>query len=310
MASLYAATMTEYRRLAIASDGAFGLDDEPGGLLLVGRDPVATGRTAAAWRDAWPATQPEIIEGAALARLEPALAPDLVACRLSIGFPVAPAAATEGFASLAHGLGVEIVTGGGAARPRISDGRVVGVEHDGSIEPAGAVVVAAGPWTPGIVDPSGTWQPIRRSWGVVASVIVPDAPRHGLEASDIDISLVPASGSSALGSTFLPEEPDPAAWLDALRRVGARYVPAVAAAPVLGLRCCARPVSRDGRPLVGAAPWADGLWVAAGHGPWGISTGPGSARMLADSILGRVLDEGIPAALGVGRFGRAGLVRA
>jgi len=337
MASLYAATMTEYRRLAIASDGAFGLDDEPGGLLLVGRDPVATGRTAAAWRDAWPATQPEIIEGAALARLEPALAPDLVACRLSIGFPVAPAAATEGFASLAHGLGVEIVTGGGAARPRISDGRVVGVEHDGSIEPAGAVVVAAGPWTPGIVDPSGTWQPIRRSWGVVASVIVPDAPRHGLEASDIDIeppaetptvaasgsiddadrsddaidfSLVPASGSSALGSTFLPEEPDPAAWLDALRRVGARYVPAVAAAPVLGLRCCARPVSRDGRPLVGAAPWADGLWVAAGHGPWGISTGPGSARMLADSILGRVLDEGIPAALGVGRFGRPGLVRA
>jgi len=336
MASLYVASMTEYRRLATASNGAFGLDDDPHGLLLVGRDPVATGRIAAAWRHAWPAAHPEIIEGAALARLEPALAPDLVACRLAIGFPVAPAAATEGFASLAGGLGVDMVTGGGAARPGISGGRVVGVERDGSIEPAGAVVVATGPWTPGILDASGAWQPIRRSWGVVASVIVPDAPRHGLEASDIDIeppaetasdtasavdeagrpddavdfSLVPGSGSSSLGSTFLPEEPDPAAWLDALRRVGARYVPAVATAPVLGLRCCARPVSRDGRPLVGAAPWADGLWIAAGHGPWGISTGPGSARMLADSILGRRLGEGIPAALAVGRFGRPGMARA
>jgi glycine/D-amino acid oxidase-like deaminating enzyme len=51
------------------------------------------------------------------------------------------------------------------------------------------------------------------------------------------------------------------------------------------------------------------LWLAAGHGPWGISTGPGSARMLADSILGRVPDEGIPAALHVGRFGRPGQAR-
>jgi len=335
MASLYAATMTEYRRLAAATDGAFGLHDEPAGLLLVGRDPSAAGRMAAAWGEAWPATHPEIIEGPALARLEPALAPDLVACRLSIGFPVAPAAATERFASLARGLRVEIVTGGGVARPALAGDRVVGVERDGSIEPAGAVVVAAGPWTPGIVDSSAAWEPIRPSWGVVASVIVPDAPRHGLEASDIDIeppaetpsaaasavhdadrsddaidfSLVPASGSSALGSTFLPDEPDPAAWLDALRRVGGRYVPAVAYAPVLGLRCCARPVSRDGRPLVGAAPWTDGLWVAAGHGPWGISTGPGSARMLADSILGRLAGKGIPAALAVGRFGRPGLAR-
>ena len=151
-----------------------------------------------------------------------------------------------------------------------------------------------------------------------------DAPHYALEAIDIDIepaedaragrpalvddgavefSLVPASGSSSLGSTFLPEAPDPEAWLAALRRVGSRYVPAVASAPLMSLRHCARPVSRDGRPLIGAAPWADGLWIAAGHGPWGISTGPGSARLLADRILGIDTPGGIPDALRVDRFG-------
>ena len=328
MASLYRATMTEYRRLASASGGAFALADEPSGLLYVGRDPAAADRTAAAWAEAWPGARPEVVDGAALARLEPALAPDLVACRLAIGFPVAPAAATEAFAALARRLGVEIVLGGGATRPALDRGRVIGVEREESIEPAGAVVVAAGPWTPDVVDPTGRWRPIHASWGVVAGVIVPDAPRHGLEASDIDIepaerpapgagsssnasdsavdfSLVPASGSSSLGSTFLPDEPEPAAWLAALRRVGSRYVPAVADAALVGLRCCARPVSLDGRPLVGPVPWADGLWVAAGHGPWGISTGPGSARLLVDALLG---DDPavIPPDLAVRRFGSPG----
>jgi glycine/D-amino acid oxidase-like deaminating enzyme len=337
MAELYRGTLAEYRQLESASGGGFSLAAEPSGLLYVGRDPVAAERTARAWSDAWPDARPEVVEGPTLTRLEPALAPDLVACWLGIGFPVAPAAATEAFAGLASRLGVEIVIGGGFAIPALANDRVVGVERDGSVQAAGAVVVAAGPWTPDVVDPTRRWRPIRRSWGVVASVIVPDAPRHGLEAIDIDIeppaeprvedvreaanasggldaaprdeavdfSLAPAAGSSSLGSTFLPDEPDPAAWLAALRRVGSRYVPAVADAPVLGLRCCARPVSLDGRPLIGPVPWADGLWVAAGHGPWGISTGPGSARLLVDAFLGA--DPAvIPPDLAVRRFGGPG----
>jgi glycine/D-amino acid oxidase-like deaminating enzyme len=150
---------------------------------------------------------------------------------------------------------------------------LVGVSSGGAVEPAGAVVVAAGPWTPAVVDPSRAWQPMVVSWGVVASIVVADAPRHGLESIDIDIepgdddpdgpapadgaagdvhfSLIPAIGSSALGSTFLAAEPVPEAWVDRLRRLGARYVPAVADAPLVGLRHCARPVSLDGRPLVG-----------------------------------------------------------
>ena len=326
LADLYRRSVAEYRRAEAALDGAFALSSEPAGLMFVGRDEAVAARAARDWAATWPETQPTVLEGPALVALEPGLAPGLAACRLEMGYPVAPAAATEAFATLARRSGAEVVLGDRATIA--SDrGRAVGADVGGRVEPAGVVVVAAGPWSPEVIDPAGRWLPIRPVWGVVASVRVDGLPRHGLEAVDIDVepredglrasaasghaadvrdevvdfSLAPGVGVSALGSTFLPDEPDPQAWVDALRRVGARYVPALATAPVVGVRHCARPVSRDGRPLLGRLPWLDGAWVIAGHGPWGISTGPGSAALLADAILGRAND--LPEPLAVGRFG-------
>jgi glycine/D-amino acid oxidase-like deaminating enzyme len=50
---------------------------------------------------------------------------------------------------------------------------------------------------------------------------------------------------------------------------------------------------------VGELPGVDGLWVAAGHGPWGISTGPATARVVVDAILSR---GEVPEALAAGRY--------
>jgi glycine/D-amino acid oxidase-like deaminating enzyme len=48
-------------------------------------------------------------------------------------------------------------------------------------------------------------------------------------------------------------------------------------------------------------PGRDGLFICAGHGPWGISTGPASARLVVDEMLGRA--PGIPEGLDPARFG-------
>ena len=56
-----------------------------------------------------------------------------------------------------------------------------------------------------------------------------------------------------------------------------------------------RPLSVDGRPLLGPVGDTDGLFIAAGHGPWGVSLGPQSARLVTDAVLGRPVE--IPAAL-------------
>ena len=159
--------------------------------------------------------------------------------------------------------------------------------------------MAAGPWTPALVDPSGAWRPIVALWGVVAEVRLGAPPRHSLEEAGIDelvgrgdppplFSLVTTGAVSALGSTFLPERPDPTAIAPLLRERGARFVPALAGTALGPVRACARPLAADGLPLLGRAPGRDDVFVAAGHGPWGVSLGPASARLVAELVLERV----------------------
>jgi glycine/D-amino acid oxidase-like deaminating enzyme len=242
--------------------------------------------------------------------MEPSLAPGLSAVRLDIGFPVAPWAATHAFAALAGARGAELIEGSAAAI-KVQDGVARGIAVDGIAIAAGAVLVTAGPWTPEVIDPSGAWRPIRPFWGVVVEIALAAPPHAIVEAAGIDdaidphaaragtetvdFSLTTAAGRSSLGSTFLPFEPDPHAYEPRLREGGAAYVPAIADTPTLSLRTCARPLASDGRPLVGQVPGVDRLFVAAGHGPWGLSTGAASGAHIAGVILGRA--EAVPAVI-------------
>jgi glycine/D-amino acid oxidase-like deaminating enzyme len=113
-------------------------------------------------------------------------------------------------------------------------------------------------------------------------------------------SLVTAGGASVVGSTFLDAEPDPADWQERILVRGATFVPGLFDAPIRDLRVCARPLAADGRPLAGRVPGVDRLFVCAGHGPWGISTGPGLAQLIAGLVLGEAVD--LPPALDAMRF--------
>ena len=260
---------------------------------------------------AFPGLEPELIEPDELQRLEPSLAPGPAAVRVATGFPVRPEAATEAWAQLAYERGAVLLVGS-PAQPMLHDGRVTGVVlGDGSTIDADVVLVAAGPWSPQLVDPSGTWRPIHRTWGVTVQLRLDgDAPRHIVEEDEVDtltradaatarageaddaeadppslFSLATAGGVTTLGSVFLPTEPDPARIGELLLRRAAAFLPAVAEAELVGRRMCARPQSVDGRPFIGPVADVAGLFVCAGHGPWGISTGPASAAIAARAIL-------------------------
>ena len=326
---LHLETVELYRELT-AADAGFRLPAEPAGLLFVSRHGDVIRRRASALAVSDPVLQPEVLEGSALAGLEPALAPGLAACRVLTGYPVPPAASTYAYATLAerHGATIRV---GKAATPQIEGGRCVGVRVDGRSVSADVVLVAAGPWTPALIDPEGRWCPIRPVWGVVVETELASAPRHVLEEAEIDaaigiaealgvaasdpalsatpadsppggeFSLVTAGGVSAVGSTFLEREPDPVAWMVPLLDRGSSFVPGLADAAIRGVRACARPMAEDRRPLIGAVPGVEGLYVCAGHGPWGISTGPASARLVVDLILGHPVV--VPPPLDAGRFG-------
>jgi glycine/D-amino acid oxidase-like deaminating enzyme len=307
---LHVETVASYRALE-----GFGLASVPAGLLSVTHDVDAVRRLATELAETHASMRPTFVSPDDMRWVEPSLATGVAACRLDIGFPVAPAAATRAFAARAERAGVDIRIGS-AAIPWREDGRIRGaLLDDGARIEARDVVVAAGPWTPNLIDPSGSWRPIVPRWGVVVPVTLDTPPAHVLEEAEISIepgtdvdgeaghafSLVTAEGVSSLGSTFLADEPDPEALVPALVRRGTRFLPAIADAPIGRPRLCARPQSLDGRPLVGAVPGVGGLWMAAGHGPWGISTGPASGRLIADLVVGRL--TGPPRPLDPARFG-------
>jgi glycine/D-amino acid oxidase-like deaminating enzyme len=309
---LYHESLERYRALADGSDGIFVVAAMPAGLLLLHRDTDAAAAQLERLRERVPELEPQLVTPDDLAILEPALAPGPAAIRLATGYPIPPASATEAWADLAERRRAELLVGS-AARPDVSGGRVVGVTlDDGTRLSARAVLVAAGPWTPPLVDPGGEWRPIRPTYGVTLQLrLGSGAPRHIVEEDEVDainraeaaaaragepadavaddppslFSIATAGGLSTLGSTFLPDEPDPAAIESLLLRRAASFLPGITEAEIVGRRMCARPQSMDGRPFIGAVDGTDGLFVCAGHGPWGISTGPATAAIAARAVL-------------------------
>ena len=268
----------------------FDLPAEPAGLLVVARDPAALTADFDAARARFPALAPEWLEGAALQAAEPGLAADLCAYRLATGRPVPPAAATRAWAERARAAGARVVEGEAAVLAS-RDGRVEGVR-------------AAGGWTGR--RGGGRGRPVDAGGGRgCAGVAAGDravgrrragaaggaAAAHGRAGRRQALtepgggpaslfSVVTTDGASSVGSTFTRDEPDAAAIAPQLLERGARYLPALRGAAIEHVRACARPLSADGRPLLGPVPGVEGLHLRhrprrVGHQP---RAGVGAAR--------------------------------
>jgi glycine/D-amino acid oxidase-like deaminating enzyme len=308
LAALYRDSLDRYRQLAAGDDG-FRVPEHPAGVLMINRDADASRAQVAKLAADVPELEAEYLDPDAVAAAEPSLVPGFAACRLATGYPIPPAWATAAWARLAERHGAQIHLG--AATPWLVGGSARGVRlTDGTNVASDAVLIAAGPWSPPLVDPIGDWAPIRRTWGVTVQLdLGAAAPSHVVEEDEVDavnrpvvaaarataagpeadppslFSIASAAGISTLGSTFLPAERDPAPIARLLIDRGATYLPAIGTAPVIEIRTCARPQSADGRPFIGPVREVEGMFVCAGNGPWGISTGPGSAAVAVAAIL-------------------------
>jgi len=279
----------------------FTMPREPTGAIVLSRDPGALRRDYEDAAAAFPELAPEWLDEAALRRAEPCVAPGLVGYRVADGRPVGPTTATRAWAARAEAAGARLEIGAAA---RAVPG---GVEVGGRRHGADVVVVAAGPWT---AEACGLPLPVSPLWGVVAQVRLPSPPRHALEEAGIEtltrpdggpaelFSLITTADGSAVGSTFSVDEPDPARVAPSVVERAAAYVPALADARIESVRACARPLSADGRPLLGQTA-IEGLHVVTGHGAWGMTLAPGSARLVVEALAG---EREIPPELAATRF--------
>ena len=321
LVSLYEETVMAYRVLADAG-AELPFPAEPAGLLMISDDAALLSRQLPPLA-ARPELRAELLEPRQVRSLEPSLAAGLAAIRLATGYPIPPQAATQAMAERARAAGARFEVGA-AAVPSVEHGRARGIVREGArAVAADAVLIAAGPWSPYLVDPSGAWLPIGATWGATAVLDLADPPRHVVEEVRVEsvnqpldgirprrrpapeaipslFTIAAAGGVAVIGSTFLAFEPDARAMAPVLLARGTRYLPALAGARIRATRACARPQSFDGRPLIGPVPGVSGLHLAAGNGPWGISCGPATARLAVDAMLDAT--TAVPGALRTDRF--------
>lgn len=311
------ASTAVYEQIRHGAPVPFGLDPSPIGFLMVAAE---EGEVPAAQAEAEAAASCgvgiERLDQPAMRDLEPSLAPDLAeGWLLEDGRRLDPAALTVALALLAQEHGAEIrrhVT----VRALLQDGDAVrGVVTDEGRVRADAVVVAAGPWSGSLLRRLGIHLPVTgaRGWLVHLS---PDRPalsrlvnragwhvigeESGLAAKradavsqsyphpDVGSLLQPnADGTLLAGGSRQPAitgEPEDHTVPRQIIRRAIRLVPSLADAAVLAAWWGIRPMTPDGRPVIGQV--RDGLYVATGHGGQGVILGGGTARLVASMIEG------------------------
>jgi glycine oxidase len=231
----------------------------------------------------------EVLDGEAARRLEPGLHP---AVRGGLWFreeaSVDPRLLARALYVAAHRSGAEFLTGQ-VLRIAHGNGRATGVDHDrGRIE-AGAVVLAAGSWSPlveGSGLPPGAVRPVR---GQIALLDTRPPLLSRVVFSEKGYLVPRADGRVLCGSTMEEvgyERGVTAGGLSAVLALAIEIAPALARAAVLETWSNFRPASPDGWPVLGAAA-AQGLFHATGHTRNGILLCPVTADAVSAAILGR-----------------------
>jgi len=169
-------------------------------------------------------------------------------------------------------------------------GRVAGVTVGDELIEADAVVIATGAWA-GTVLPPGLVDPQR---GQIAHfsvapadttgwpVVVPAGHGHYMLA--FENHRVVAGATRETGSGF--DYRVTAGGLAEVLREALTTAPGLATATHLETRVGFRPMSPDGRPVLGPVPGTDGLFVVTGLGPTGLTMGPYAGAIAARLALG------------------------
>jgi glycine/D-amino acid oxidase-like deaminating enzyme len=313
------ATLEAYRSFIPEAPTRLALDPEPIGYLIVGSDEEGQhedGESEATAAESCGVHVERLTAGEAL-RLEPSLSRDVVAeaWLLDDVRRVQPAVLTASLALAAAARGCEVHRHLTVREILAEDERARGVLTDqGKIE-SERVVVAAGPWSPALLRPVGFDVPVMAGRGWLVGLMPDRIPfarvlgrpgwhsppdPKGLPAPRADEVLqsaptaavapllqpnvdgtVVVGGSRQLAFTSEPEDP---AIPHRLLEGAVRLVPSLARARVLSAWWGLRPMTPDGRPVVGRL--MDGLVVATGHGSLGVTLAGGTAQLVGALVSG------------------------
>jgi D-amino-acid dehydrogenase len=279
---------------------ALGLEYAVGtrGTLEVFRNPTSFQQAVAEVRALAPlGLVAEPLDPAGVARLEPLLAEIRGDLAGGIHFPQDESGDAQLFCralrARLEARGVAVALNTAARAVRVAGGRVAGVETEAGLVPGSQVVIAAGPWSTGLLGACGVRIEVQPVKGYSLSIPIDprDGPLHALADDSLHAVMTPLGTTLRLAGTA-----EFSGWDLTLRpgRIAALWRLLAALSPALSHKvdrsaarpwCGLRPMSADGRPYIGATPVA-GLYVNTGHGHLGWTQAAGSGALLAQLMAG------------------------
>jgi D-amino-acid dehydrogenase len=199
-----------------------------------------------------------------------------------------PLAVTKAYAARLTSLGGVLLSGDARSLHR-ADGRWRIDTAEGPLD-GSEVVMALGPFAPEVLSPLGIRLPlgIKRGYHLhfraeqnvaLARPIVDVENGYCLAPMEQGIRLT--TGAEFAARTAPPTPVQFGRLLPAARRLFPLAAP-VETTPWMGCRPC----FADSRPVIGRAARHAGLWLAYGHGHWGLTLGPATGRLLAEMMTG------------------------
>ena len=230
----------------------------------------------------------DVLTGEEARAIEPALSPAVGAAIVLHGQRfINPGAYVAALADSVIARGGKIVPGAAVTGLRDVGAAVVVESDSGAAEPFDAVVVATGAWLGHLARDFGVKRVVQAGRGYSFSVEVEDLPNGPVYFPAARVACTPIG--DRLRVAGMMEFRRPEAPLDQ-RRIQA--IVAAARPLLVGADLDhrqdewvgARPVTSDGLPLIGATR-SSRVFVAGGHGMWGITLGPVTGRLLAEQMV-------------------------
>ncbi|MEU3642436.1 FAD-dependent oxidoreductase [Lentzea sp. NPDC034063] len=157
---------------------------------------------------------------------------------------------------------------------------------DGDTVSANVAVLATGAWLPKLAARAGVRTPVQAGRGY--SFTVPTRkPVHGpVYLPEVRVACTPYQGGLRVAGTMEfrdPDAPVDEARVDAIISSVRPLLDGVWWEDRTDVWVGPRPVTPDGRALIGVTR-SPGVYVAGGHGMWGLAQGPVTGRLLAEQI--------------------------
>jgi D-hydroxyproline dehydrogenase subunit beta len=248
----------------------------------------------------------EVLDAAGLREEEPYSAPDLPGGVLYPGdAQLEPRLATTALVRAARRAGVRLEAGTAVdGIERGGDGRATAVRTASGRVPTGAVVVAAGVWTPAVLAAAGLPVPVtprkghvlvmqrspvrfRRKLSEAGYLAAVETDDDGLQVAMV-VESTP-SGTTLLGSSRQHTGLDVGVDLEvaaAVARRAARFFPVLRELQLLRVYAGLRPLSPDHLPIIGPLPDAANVCVATGHEGAGVGLAPATGELVSAWFTG------------------------